>query len=96
MRRNGFITSVLSRVHADHSFGQRRQGVATNADVRIAFDAKQLDDSKVQKRVIAHSLPHLATTHTTTGNVRAASNVPSATAPEAGFTRAWTSRKPRL
>ncbi len=90
MRRNGFITRVLSGVpRRSHSFGQRRQGVATNADVRIAFGAKQLDDIKevfAPKRVIAHSLPHLATTHTTTGNVTAASSVPSATAPDTGFT----------
>ncbi|WP_225184496.1 hypothetical protein, partial [Bradyrhizobium sp. NBAIM03] len=32
------------------------------------------------------STPHLATTHTITGSVVAASSVPSATAPNAGFT----------
>ncbi|MET4447734.1 hypothetical protein ABIB75_006035 [Bradyrhizobium sp. GM2.2] len=89
MRRNGFITRVLSGVpRRSHGFGQRRQGVATNADMRIAFDANSWMTSKkfCSKRVIAHSLPHLATTHTTTGNVTAASSVPSATAPDTGFT----------
>jgi len=85
----------LSRVccqgfHADHTALDSDDKVSpTNADVRIAFGAKQLDDIKevfAPKRVIAHSLPHLATTHTTTGNVTAASSVPSATAPDTGFT----------
>src|SRR4051794_17720299 len=33
--------------------------------------------------------PHRVTTHTTIGNVTAASSVPSATAPDTGFTSRW-------
>ncbi|MGY3406871.1 hypothetical protein ACVWZV_002984 [Bradyrhizobium sp. GM5.1] len=84
----------LSRVccqgfHADHTALDSDDKVSPrNADMRIAFDANSWMTSKkfCSKRVIAHSLPHLATTHTTTGNVTAASSVPSATAPDTGFT----------